>query len=184
MKLIEVTDRYINYMKQFFYKTMLDNKENYRENTRKYLGIIISINGINYFAPLSSPKKSDYDLNGEIKKSTSIVLRMVKDYNNKPQLLDTIKLNNMIPIPDSEIIQYNFNIEPNNKYKNLIIDELYWIQRNTRKIRKAAKTLYNLKINEANNINSNNEKFYKSITPFKEAEIKCIEFNKSQNYIM
>ena len=27
MKLIEVSDRYINYMKQFFYSTMLDNKE-------------------------------------------------------------------------------------------------------------------------------------------------------------
>lgn len=56
MKLIEVTDRYINYMKQYFYSTMLDNKENNRKKTRKYLGIIITINGINYFAPLSSPK--------------------------------------------------------------------------------------------------------------------------------
>ena len=100
---------------------MLDNKENSRKNTRKYLGIIISINGINYFAPLSSPKKSDYDLNGEIKKSSSIILRMVKDYSSKPQLLGTIKLNNMIPIPDSEIIYYDLSKETNIKYKNLVI---------------------------------------------------------------
>lgn len=176
MKLIEVTDRYINYMKQFFYSTMLDNKENNRKNTRKYLGIIITINGINYFAPLSSPKKSDYDLDGKIKKSSSIVLRMVKDYSSKPQLLGTIKLNNMIPIPNSEIIYYDLSKETNIKYKNLVIDELYWIQRNTRKIQNAAKTLYNLKINEQDNINSNNEKFHKSIMPFREAELKSNEF--------
>ena len=70
MKLIEVSDRYVNYLKQFFYSTMLDNKEERRKHGRKYLGIIISINSINYFAPLSSPKQSDFDKYGNIRKSS------------------------------------------------------------------------------------------------------------------
>ncbi len=122
MKLIEVTDQYINYMKKFFHITMLDNKAKKRNHGRKYIGIIISINNINYFAPLSSPKKSDYDNLGNIRKSSSIILKMVKNYSKKPQLLGTIKLNNMIPVPDSEIILYDLNNEKDKKYKNLIID--------------------------------------------------------------
>lgn len=179
MKLIEVSDRYVNYLKQFFYSTMLDNKEERRKHERKYLGIIISINSINYFAPLSSPKQSDFDKYGNIRKSSSIVLRLVKNYSKNPQLLATIKLNNMIPVPDSEIILYDLNNETDIKYKNLVIDELDWIQQNTTKIIKAAKTLYYFKINEELNIN--NKKYLSSITPFKEAEIKCIEFQKNSN---
>lgn len=181
MKLIEVSDRYVNYLKQFFYSTMLDNKEERRKHGRKYLGIIISINSINYFAPLSSPKQSDFDKYGNIRKSSSIVLRLVKNYSKNPQLLATIKLNNMIPVPDSEIILYDLNNEKDIKYKNLVIDELDWIQQNTTKIIKAAKTLYYFKINEELNINNKNKKYLSSITPFKEAEIKCIEFQKNSN---
>ncbi len=176
MKLIEVSDKYINYMKQFFYSTMLDNKENVRKHSRKYLGIIITINNINYFAPLSSPKKSDYDEFGGIRKSSSIVLRMVKDYSRKPQLLDTIKLNNMIPVPNSEITLYDLNNELDIKYKNLIIDELDWIQQNTNKILKAANAIYFFKTHEDININSKNEKYLNSIMPFKLAEVKYLDF--------
>lgn len=181
MKLIEVSDRYVNYLKQFFYSTMLDNKEERRKHGRKYLGIIISINSINYFAPLSSPKQSDFDKYGNIRKSSSIVLRLVKNYSKNPQLLATIILNNMIPVPDSEIILYDLNNETDIKYKNLVIDELDWIQQNTTKIIKAAKTLYYFKINEELNINNKNKKYLSSITPFKDAEIKCIEFQKNSN---
>ena len=181
MKLFEVSDRYINYMKQFFYSSMLDNKEERRKHRRKYLGIIISINNINYFAPLSSPKLSDYDNYGKIRKSSAIVLRMIKNHSKNPQLLATIILNNMIPVPDSEIILYNLNDEKDIKYKNFVIDELDWIQQNTTKIIKTAKALYYFKKNEELNINENNKKYLNSIMPFKDAEIKFIEFQKNSN---
>ncbi len=137
---------------------------------------MISINNINYFAPLSSPKKSGYDGLGNIRKSSSIVLGMIKDYSKKPQLLGTIKLNNMIPVTDSEIILYDLNNEKDKRYKNLIIDELDWIQQHTSKILKTAKSLYFFKINENINKNQKNEKYLNSIMPFKEAEAKYLEF--------
>lgn len=108
MKLFEVTDAYINYMKQWFYKTMMDNKENFRRHSRKYLGIVLEINDYKYFAPLSSPKPSDYLEDGSIRKSSSVILRMVKDYNTFPQLLGTIKLNKLMNWNGFNIILLKF----------------------------------------------------------------------------
>ena len=59
MKLYAVTDEYINYLRQFDNK-VYDNKEDKRKVMRKYLGIVLTINEMNYYIPMSSPKKSDY----------------------------------------------------------------------------------------------------------------------------
>ncbi len=59
MKLYAVTDKYIDYLRQFDHK-VYDNKEDRRKVMRKYLGIVLTINGMNYYIPMSSPKKSDY----------------------------------------------------------------------------------------------------------------------------
>lgn len=177
MRLIEISDEYIEYMKKFF-ENILDNKMNSRKHGRKYLGVIMNINNQDYFAPLSSPKKSDYNTDGSIKNSTIIVLRMITKKNSKEHLLGTIKLNNMIPVPSTEIINYNLNLEKDKKYKNLVINELRWIQKNTSKITKAAQNVYNIKMNENKNINSKNERFLNSIISFKEAEEKCKLFKK------
>ena len=177
LRLVEISDNYINYMKTFFYSTMMDNKEGWRSYCRKYVGVMLEINGFKYFAPLSSPKKADYFPDGKIRYSSKIILRMIASSTTKnPVLLGTIKLNNMIPVPDSEINEYDRDNESDLKYKNLIDDELLWIQRNNTSILKAAKLLYNLKRNEFANLNESNKKFYESIIPFAEAEKKCLEF--------
>ncbi len=175
--IIEVSDQYINYMMNFFKNTMLSNKEKTRVHPRKYIGVILKVNNFNYFAPLSSPKPSDYNSNGSIKKSTYSILRITKTSKNKLVLIGTIKLNNMIPVPLSEINYYNTAEESDVKYKSLIFDELKWIKKNTDLIYKKAKYLYTIKINESTIINGNNMKFLKSIMPFKEAEEKCEEYS-------
>ena len=75
MKLYEVTDRYINYLRKFD-KRVYDNKENNRKVMRKYLGIVLKINGLNYYIPMSSPKNSDY-INNEIRKSIIPIIRII-----------------------------------------------------------------------------------------------------------
>lgn len=50
------------------------------------------------------------------------------------------------------------------------------LKKNTNLIINAAKHLYDLKNHEKENINELNKKFYNSIIPFKDAEIKCLEF--------
>lgn len=177
--IIEVSDQYVNYMTSFFNNTMLCSKEKTRKHRRKYIGVILKINNYNYFAPLSSPKASDYQSNGDIKKSTISVLRMTKFYKNKLILLGTIKLNNMFPVPDSEIDYYDANHESDQKYKTLIMDELKWIKNHSTLIYKRARILYEYKCNENNIIDETNIKFLNSIISFKKAEEKCKEYSNN-----
>ena len=59
LNLYSVSDKYINYLRQFD-ERIYDNKEDIRTQTRKYLGIVLTVNDFNYYIPMSSPKKSDY----------------------------------------------------------------------------------------------------------------------------
>lgn len=161
---------------------MMDNKEGKITHLRKYLGVMLEINEFKYFAPLSSPKQSDINPDGSIRSSSRVILRMVdSEHGSSPKLLGSIKLNNMIPVPETEIIEYNNDIQLDTKYKDVVDNELIWIQRNNTDILKAAKLIYSLKCNEEANINNSNKKFYESIIPFPEAEIKCKEYMNKKN---
>ena len=73
MKLYAVTDEYINYLRMFDNR-VYDNKEDKRKVMRKYLGIVLKINQLNYYIPMSSPKKSDYK-NYKIKRYANILYK-------------------------------------------------------------------------------------------------------------
>lgn len=54
LKLYAVSDEYIRYLRvdnQIIH--VFDNKEGHRTHDRKYVGVVISINDYQYFAPLS-----------------------------------------------------------------------------------------------------------------------------------
>lgn len=129
MKLYAVTDEYINYLRQFDNK-VYDNKEDKRKVMRKYLGIVLTINEMNYYIPMSSPKKSDYKEN-EIRKSIVPIVRIVsnEEKDNIPVLKGTLRISNMIPVPDSELILYEPKKETNKDYKILVEKELVFIEK-------------------------------------------------------
>ena len=52
----EVNDEYIEYLSQFD-KRMMYSKVETRKFKRKYIGILLKINQVNYIAPLSSYKE-------------------------------------------------------------------------------------------------------------------------------
>ena len=59
LNLYSISDKYIKYLMQFD-KRIYDNKEDSRTYKRKYIGVVLTINGYNYYILMSSPKKSDY----------------------------------------------------------------------------------------------------------------------------
>ena len=67
LKLYEISEEYISYISTIE-KNVFFSKENDRNHTRKYLGIVYSINGYNYSIPLSSPKNSDYRIENGVQK--------------------------------------------------------------------------------------------------------------------
>jgi len=78
----------------------------------------------------------------------------------------------MIPVPDSEIWLYDLNSEKDEKYKDLVKNELSYIKKNEDKIIKNAKTLYAKK--EA----GNEEKLISNCFDFIGAQELCDEWNE------
>lgn len=172
MKLYAVTDEYINYLRNFDNK-VYDNKEDRRKVMRKYLGIVLKINDLNYYIPMSSPKKSDYK-NNEIRKSIVPIIRIIsnEEIDNIPVLKGTLRISNMIPVPDSELILYEPKKEKNEDYRILVEKELEFIGKNEDMIIKYANILYRQKINNYD------VSYIKNVVDFKLLEEKCRKYKK------
>ena len=177
VEIIDVDDKYIEWLRETF-PNVLDPKVFHRIHTRKYVGVLFQISEFNYFAPFSSPKAKDFCKNGSIKKDSIFSLHMTKDEKNGSKiLLGTIKLINMIPVPSEFQRQYILDDEADEQYKNLVLDEKKWINKNQAKIQSKARTLYFFKKNERKNLNEVNKKIYNSILPFEMIEL-YIKFNR------
>lgn len=129
IRIYEINSEYIkylsNYQKHIFVQTEGKDK-------RKYIGIIIEIKGIKYFAPLSSYKPK----HKKMKESVDFI--KIKDYA-------VINLNNMIPVPDSQVVYIDINKETNPSYKYLLQAESREVNRQKNRIRKNADIVYSHK---------------------------------------
>ena len=125
LKFYNINDDYIEYLYQF------DKKVPFNKNTKRpYIGIILDINGITYFAPMFSPKPQHSKYG-----SNATHIKIGKN-------LGIIKLNNMIPVNADDLKYININDIQDKKYKNLLILQNNFIQANTERIRKMAEKLY------------------------------------------
>ena len=139
MELYIVTENYIKYLRNIDDKVLTNH---FSTHNRKYLGVGIKLNGYDYFIPLSSPDKSDYLPNGDIRKSIVPIIRLVrKDGVFYGKLL----FNNMIPVPSSELSYYDVGKESDEKYRNIVLNQLRLLKKIEKKIVKNAMTIYNQK---------------------------------------
>lgn len=106
-------------------------------NSRKYIGIVLTVNGMDYFAPLSSFKRKHRDM-----KETLDFIK-VKNYAD-------INLNNMFPVIEGVYEFVDFSKENNQDYRSLLLAEYRYIKSIQEKIRKNAVTLYRYKYNPVN----------------------------------
>ena len=169
LNLYSISDKYIKYLRKFEDK-IYDNKKEIRVRTRKYLGIVLTINNCNYYIPMSSPKKSDYiDYEKRIiRKDTKTIIRI----DNGNRLYGTLRISNMIPVPITELEPYMIETEQDRKYKEVILGELRYINNNVEKITKNAKIVYNQRIK------NENIGYIKNTVNFKLLEEKLEEWNK------
>ncbi len=148
LKLYEISEEYISYISTVE-KNVFSSKENDRNHTRKYLGIVYSINGYNYYILLSSPKNSDYRLENGVQKIRGSIIPIIRitsqSSSGKLELKGTLKLSNMIPVPASELTLYDMEHERDSSYKALIHKEILFIRKNKNKIIQNAKILYKQK---------------------------------------
>lgn len=110
-------------------------------------GIILELNSINYFAPLSSPKEKH--------KYMKTTLDFIKINNGRDGI---INLNNMLPVPliCCKKISIENEIKQNKKYGLILKYQYIWCNKNKEIILSKASKLYGLIISNKANIKLKN----------------------------
>lgn len=157
MKLYEVNPKYIDYLVPYA-PHLFQNKKAGQRNERKYIGIILYVNGMKYFAPLSSFKaKHEKMKNG---------LDFIKIGNYA-----VININNMFPVPDGEYEYVDFKQEKNFQYRKLLMTEYRIIRKLQDKIKNNAAQLYKHKVEKGNTT-----ALSKRCNDFVLLEVKCKQY--------
>ena len=139
LKFYHINEEYIKYLRTYDQKVTLVKNAG---KERPYIGIVFKINEYSYFAPLSSPKKNEH---GELtekykrkfKKSGSPLFEKIEDLK-----YGTIQINNMIPVPQSELVTFDIEDEKDEDYKSVLKDQFIYIDNNEARILKKAQKLY------------------------------------------
>ena len=106
------------------------------------------------FIPL--PKRLGYSLsydkivNGKqvIRNDIIPIIRITVRENEEMVLKGTVKLSNMIPVPENAIFDYDIDGEENEQYKALVRKEYEVLKQKEKKLLKNAKCLYKQKTKE------------------------------------
>ncbi len=174
LKIYHVNEEYIKYLRNFDKKVTIVKETG---KARPYVGIVFEINEFKYFAPFSSPEK---DSNGNL---TEEYIRCFKSnsqvtYEKIENLkYGTIQINNMIPIPDSELISFEIDDIEDINYKRILEDEFIYCDDNKVRIIKKAQKLYRY-VDV-----SKNPHFVNISCNFKLLEKKCKEYGQATNKV-
>ena len=125
----EINAKYIDYL-SFLEPHFFHNKRPGQHNERKYIGIILKVNGMDYFAPLSSFKPKHAKMN------ESEDLIKIKNYA-------VININNMFPVPAGLYTYVDIHKIKNSKYRSLLQAEYRIIKKKRNQILKNANYVYN-----------------------------------------
>lgn len=157
MQLYKVDIDYCNYL--HYYEPKIPYIQNEKEN-RPFIGVVLNVNGKNFFAPLTSPKKKH------------LIMKDMQDFLKiDGGRLGGINLNNMLPIPQSYLERIEFSNIEDVKYQNMLKNQMRWINQNELRIHNRARNLYYLILN-----GHTTEALLRRCCNFKLLEKKCDDF--------
>ena len=132
MKFYYVIDTYIQYLRDYDTKVAENKKE-----SRPYVGVVVEIEDIKYYAPFTSPKRKHLNMKNS------------KDFRKiKNGIYGAINFNNMIPVPDNALVLIDIDNEPNEKYRRLLQNQYKAILSDSEIIIKTAEKLRKLILQE------------------------------------
>ena len=126
IKIYYVDSSYIDYLRKYDSKVPFN-----KGKSRPYVGIVYKYNNQNYFAPLSSPKPKHLKLKDD-------AIDIFKIDSGK---LGIININNMIPVANDCLAEV-LPLLKDGKYKNLIQNQLTFINKPDNKIKLLSKVYY------------------------------------------
>ncbi|MBR5345344.1 MAG: type III toxin-antitoxin system ToxN/AbiQ family toxin [Clostridia bacterium] len=128
IKLYEIDPSYVHYLSHYAVH-LFHNKQPGQSNERKYIGVILTVNGMDYFVPLSSFKEKHYRM------QESVDFIKIKRYA-------VININNMFPVPTGLASYVDISKERDDRYRSLLLAEYRTIKSIQDKIRKNAEIVY------------------------------------------
>ena len=132
---------FITYLRQFDTK-VAENKN----QTRPYVGIVLEVNSVKYYAPFSSPKPKHKKMkNG----------KDFRKINNG--LYGAINFNNMIPVLDSALIEIDIANITDVKYRRLLQNQYNSIKADEKGILKTAEKLRKLIFDAETNLSAHDK---------------------------
>ena len=157
LRFYEIDEKYIDFLSHYS-EHLFHNAKIQQNYSRKYIGILFEINGMKYFAPLSSFKPKHKRL------CETIDFIKIGD-------MAVLNLNNMFPVPGGVYSLKNPNTEQNCQYKILLNNEIRIIKQKSEIIINNAKAVYEHKMT-----NDGKSKLSQRCNDFKLLEIKCREY--------
>ena len=121
-----INEHYVSYLHS------IDNRVQYNKGQRRpYVGVVLSINGVDYYVPLESPKDNHANIKGG-----GPVMKLDEGR------LGVMGFNNMIPVLDSCLIKFDIQAVRDTKYKMLLLNQLEYCNKNRDLILQRAQTTY------------------------------------------
>ena len=141
MKFYHIKEDFITYLRQLDTK-IAENKN----QTRPYVGIVLDVNSVKYYAPFSSPKPKHKKMkNG----------KDFRKINNG--LYGAINFNNMIPVLDSALIEIDIANIADVKYRRLLQNQYNSIKADEKGILKTAENLRKLIFDAETNLSAHDK---------------------------
>ena len=136
MKFYHIKDDFISFLRQF------DSKVSENKNqSRPYVGIVLEVESIKYYAPFSSPKPK----HKKMKNSKDF-----RKINNG--IYGAINFNNMIPVLDKALIEIDIAHIPDVKYRRLLQNQYNSIKADEKGILRTAENLRKLIFDNEENL--------------------------------
>lgn len=142
-----------------------------QKSTRPFIGIVLNVGDVQYYAPLTSPKPKHLTMKNQ--------LDFLKINGG---VYGAINFNNMIPIHSNSLTLVDMKVYPTDsvadvQYKQLLANQLSWCNANRELVLKKAAGLYHKYVN-----GSLNESVKSRCCNFSVGEIKLKEYISSKGW--
>ena len=108
LKIYRIDDRYIRFLRSRDTRVQ-DNKD----RRRPYVGVVLYVGGYQYFVPMESPKPNHAKI-----KAGKHILKL------QGGLLGLLGFNNMVPVHESALVEFDINSEPDRQYRKLLFEQM------------------------------------------------------------
>lgn len=158
LKLFKLKEEYAVYLHSVDHRVQLN-----KNSRRPYVGVVLSVNGFNYFVPMESPKPNHKN----IKNSVHIMRLKNGEYG-------LLGFNNMLPARPANLICFNIADISDKQYRELLRNQIDFCNRHKQKIHEQAEKTYEI-------VTKKTSKFHLSICcDFIKLEHACIDYKQPE----